>query len=57
MGLQFVVVILICLYAGMWLDGKFGTGPWLLIGGVFVGASAGFYAMYRVISANSSGKK
>jgi F0F1-type ATP synthase assembly protein I len=58
MGLQFVVVILICLYAGMWLDRKFGTAPWLLIVGVLVGATAGFYALYRVMtSANRRGGK
>ncbi|HVT41301.1 MAG TPA: AtpZ/AtpI family protein [Gemmatimonadaceae bacterium] len=50
MGLQFVIVILICLYAGMWLDRKFGTAPWLLIVGALVGAAAGFYALYRVMT-------
>jgi F0F1-type ATP synthase assembly protein I len=58
MGLQFVVVILLCLYAGMWLDRKFGTAPWLLIAGVLVGATAGFYSLYRVMtSANARGRK
>jgi F0F1-type ATP synthase assembly protein I len=33
----------------MWLDRKLGTAPWMLGLGVFVGAGAGFYAMYRVI--------
>jgi ATP synthase protein I len=63
LGLQFVVAILACLYAGMWLDRKLGTAPWMLVLGVFVGAGAGFYAMYRVIlsedarSRRSGGKK
>lgn len=49
LGLQFVIVILICLYAGMWLDRKLGTAPWMLGLGVVVGASAGFYSMYHVM--------
>ena len=31
---------------------RFGTGPWCLILGVFVGASAGFYSMYRQLMAD-----
>jgi F0F1-type ATP synthase assembly protein I len=49
LGLQFVIVILVCLYAGMWLDRKLGTAPWMLVLGVVVGASAGFYSMYHVL--------
>ena len=49
LGLQFVIVILVCLYAGMWLDRKLGSGPWMLVLGVVVGASAGFYSMYHVM--------
>lgn len=46
-GLQFAASILLFLFLGMWLDGKLGTAPWLLIVGVFVGGSAGFWSMYR----------
>jgi F0F1-type ATP synthase assembly protein I len=46
-GLQFAASILLFLFAGRWLDERWGTSPWLLIVGVFVGASAGFFAMYR----------
>ena len=55
MGLvvQFVITILICLYAGMWLDRKLGTAPWLLVLGVVVGASAGFFTMYHVLMAEN----
>jgi F0F1-type ATP synthase assembly protein I len=49
LGLQFVVAILVCLYAGMWLDGKLHTAPWLMLAGALVGASAGFYSMFRVL--------
>ena len=50
-GLQFAVSILVFLYLGQWLDRKLGTAPWLLIGGVFLGAGASFYSMYRKLMA------
>lgn len=52
-GAQFVLSILLFLYIGKWLDGRFGTAPWLLMIGVFVGAAAGFYSFYRRIMAAS----
>jgi len=50
-GLQFAISILVFLYLGQWLDRKLGTEPWLLIGGVFLGAGASFYSMYRKLMA------
>lgn len=50
LGMQLALSILIFLYLGRWLDGKFGTAPVLLIVGVFVGAAAGFYAMIKALS-------
>lgn len=52
-GAQFVLSILLFLYIGKWLDGRFGTAPWLLMIGAFVGAAAGFYSFYRRIMAAS----
>ncbi len=49
LGLQFVIAILLCLYAGMWLDAKLHTAPWLMLIGALIGASAGFYSMFRVL--------
>ena len=46
-GLQLGASILYFLFAGQWLDRRLGTEPWLLLLGVFVGAGAGFYSMYR----------
>ena len=34
---------------GQWLDRKFDTKPFFLLVGVFVGAGAAFFSMYRVI--------
>jgi len=50
-GLTFVVAVLGGLYLGQWLDRKLGTDPWLLIGGVFLGAGLSFYSMYSKLMA------
>ena len=52
LGLQFALSILLFLYAGQWLDKKLGTSPWLLMLGVFLGAGAGFYSIYRKLMAD-----
>jgi len=49
MGIQFLVVILLCLFAGRWLDTRLGTTPFFLILGVFLGAGASMFAMYRKV--------
>lgn len=46
-GVQFVVSVLLFLYAGRWLDTRLGTSPWLLLLGTFLGAGAAFYSLYR----------
>ena len=50
-GIQFALAIIVFLFVGQWLDRRFGTEPWMLIIGVAVGASAGFYALYRKLMA------
>ena len=47
MGVQFLVAILLFLFLGKLLDSRLGTSPWLLILGVFAGATASTVAMYR----------
>lgn len=46
-GLQFAVTIVVFAFAGIWLDKHLGTSPWLVILGVFIGAAAGFFSIYR----------
>jgi ATP synthase protein I len=48
-GIQFLISLLLGLYGGQWLDRKFDTKPLFLLVGVFVGAGAAFFSMYRVI--------
>src|SRR6476620_6125392 len=50
-GLQFAVSILVFVFLGQWLDRKLGTAPWMLMLGVFLGAGASFYSMYRKLTA------
>ncbi|MFN2566512.1 MAG: AtpZ/AtpI family protein [Gemmatimonadaceae bacterium] len=50
-GLQFALTIVVFMFAGMWLDRTLGTSPWLLVLFVFGGASAGFYSIYRKLTA------
>jgi len=57
MGVQFVVAILLFLFIGKWLDSRLGTSPWLLILGVFGGATASTVAMYRRIFPSDSAKQ
>ena len=50
-GIQFALTILVFVFAGVWLDKRLGTSPWLLLVFVFVGAAGGFYSMYRRVTA------
>jgi ATP synthase protein I len=50
-GLQFAAAIVLFLFLGRWLDSRLGTEPWLLLAGVLVGSVAGFFSLYRQLSA------
>jgi ATP synthase protein I len=52
-GLQLVVPILLCLFGGRWLDGRLGTGPWLMLAGVVAGFAAGFLSLFRALGADA----
>jgi ATP synthase protein I len=36
-------------FAGLWLDGKLGTRPLFMIGGLLLGVVAAFYGLYRML--------
>jgi|GEM_PF-290283 len=42
MGISVVVAIALGVYAGLWLDRKFGTNPWFFYIFLFFGIAAGF---------------
>ena len=43
--------VVLMLFAGMWLDGKFGTSPWLMVAGIFFGLGAGMFQFIRTVAA------
>jgi F0F1-type ATP synthase assembly protein I len=56
-GAQFALTILVFVYAGIWLDRRLGTSPWLLLTCVFLGAGGGIYSMYRRVTASQRDAK
>ncbi len=48
-GLELALSIVFGLFVGDWLDGVFGTEPWLTLVMLIVGAGAGFLALYRAL--------
>lgn len=48
-AMQFAAAVILMLLLGMWLDGKFGTSPWLLITGLAAGFAVGLYSFLRTV--------
>lgn len=48
-GWYISISILLGALAGHWLDGKFDSGPFLLIIGLLSGISIAFYGVYRML--------
>ena len=46
-GVQFAVTIVVFAFAGIWLDGKLGTSPWLVLVMVLGGSALGFWSLVR----------
>jgi F0F1-type ATP synthase assembly protein I len=46
-GVEFVVAVGLFAAVGWWLDGKFGTSPWLLIAGCGLGFAVGLWNMVK----------
>jgi F0F1-type ATP synthase assembly protein I len=51
LGMQFFAAILLFVYAGNWMDRRFGTAPMFLLGGVLLGGGGAFYSGYRRLTA------
>ena len=49
-GMQFAAIIVGFALAGVWLDKRLGTSPWLIIVGVFSGAALGLWQMVRLVT-------
>ena len=48
--LSFVVALGIGWWFGRWLDGRFGTAPWLMVVFSALGLTAGILNVYRTLS-------
>jgi F0F1-type ATP synthase assembly protein I len=48
LGVEFADVVAILALGGWWLDGKFGTEPWLLLVGLFVATVGGLYNLWKI---------
>lgn len=44
-----ITPILSGVIGGNWLDDRFGTSPWILIIGVFLGVSSAFMNLYKFV--------
>lgn len=49
-GLTIFFSVLAFLGFGYMLDRWFGTGPWLLVGGILLGSAVGFYEFVKIMS-------
>ncbi len=47
-GYEFVGAIFLFLLLGWWLDGRWGTSPWLLLTGLAFGFAVGLYRLIAV---------
>lgn len=50
LGMQFAGSVALFGALGWWLDKRIGTGPWLLVLGLFLGAGLAFFALLRAVS-------
>ena len=46
-GIQFAATIVVFAFAGIWLDRRLGTSPWLVLLFVLGGSALGFWSMVR----------
>ena len=49
LGIELVAPILLGVFVGRWLDGRWGTKPWLLVAGAVLGLVLGFYSFLRSV--------
>ena len=50
LGLQLGIAVVAFTFLGRWLDGKFGTDPWLMLAGLALGATGGLIAFLKQAS-------
>jgi len=48
-GLELGAAVVGGMFLGQWLDGRFGTAPWLMIVFLALGMAAGFRSIFRLL--------
>jgi len=52
LGLEIAVAVFLGAGLGYWLDGRYQTGPWLMVAGLVIGAAAGMWNAYKIAVTN-----
>ena len=47
MGIQLALAVVILFFVGRWLDNRWGTSPWLMLVGIFIGIVGGLIRFVR----------
>ena len=56
-GVTFAATIVFCLFAGWWLDERWSTSPLFLVSGIVLGSVAGFYHLYKTLTAEEPNRR
>ncbi len=46
-GIQLALTVVILFFLGDWLDRRWGTAPWLMLAGIFIGTVGGLIKFFR----------
>ena len=49
-GISMILILLLGIFGGDWLDRRLGTSPLFLLLGIFLGVGAGFYNLWSELS-------
>ncbi len=50
LGIELAAVVVLFYFLGRWLDARFGTSPWLMIGSLTAGVTVGLYQFIRTVT-------
>jgi F0F1-type ATP synthase assembly protein I len=57
LGVQFLAALLVFVYAGNWMDRRFGSSPLFLLSGLIIGGGGVFYASYQRVLRAGAGRE
>ncbi len=50
LGIELAGIVVLFFFLGRWLDARFGTSPWLMIGSLTAGVAVGLYQFVRTVT-------